>query len=355
MASLVYVGHGEDQSDTSSYSLATQPTGTAGTKRWVGIWGRKNSAGDGIPATCSVGGESLTAVSGSSVVGNISTDNTSFGARWFVGDVPVGGNQTIAFTFTADGGGGAAATMIRAGYVIYEGDDFSETPENTGTDEATATNDRTLAATLSRVSGGAYLLLGGISSTANITCTLTNISTEDADFQESSANNNIVAGHSNALSAGSDDIDATWAAGGTTDDAFLTILSLAPSGAQTLEPPLFTNTNTFFTQQIERTISAPFFVNSQTFFTQQLALNVTLEPPFFINDQAFFNPTIERTISAPFFQNDQTFFTQQVIIHGQWVPVDDSSSNVWGTIPINMSVWFPVNDSSSNIWTEIVG
>jgi hypothetical protein len=192
------------------------------------VWGRKNSAGPGLPATCSVGGEALTAVTGSLIDANISGDNTSFGARWFVGDVSVGGNQTIAFTFTADGGGGAAATMIRAGYAIYEGDGFSETPFDTVTDEATATNDRTLTGSIDSADGGAFLATGGISSTANIAATLTGIATEDADFQESSANNNIVFGHSNGLSSATGTtVQVVWAAGGTTDDAFWTVISLS--------------------------------------------------------------------------------------------------------------------------------
>jgi hypothetical protein len=234
-----FVSRNEDQAGTSSYSLASQTSGTAGKRRWLFVWGRKNSAGDGFPATASIGGEALTPVLNSQVLGNITTDNTKFGARWFVGDVSAGGSQTIAFTFTEDGGGGAAATMIRAGYVLYESQDLDDAVHDTLVDEATATNDRLLTGSIDVVEGGSLLGAGVISVTASIGCTLTGIATEDVDVQESSANNMIVAGHEDGLSVEANrTVTFTWAAGGSADDACISVLSLAPEAGTSLSGDL---------------------------------------------------------------------------------------------------------------------
>jgi hypothetical protein len=262
MAALTFVSQNEDQTDTNSYSIASQPSGTAGARRFAAIWGRKNSAGSGLPATCSIGGQALSPVAGSMIDGNITGDNTSMSARWFTGVVSVGGNQTVAFTFTSDGGGGAAATMIRAGFALYEGDGFSATPHDALVDEATASNDRTLTGTIDTADGGAVAGIGAISSSTSIGCTLTGLATEDFDIQESSANNNICAGHENGLSSETDrTITFAWAAGGSTDDACISVISLAPvehaltatgiaTGAPSVGAPALAQTHAFVATEV---------------------------------------------------------------------------------------------------------
>jgi hypothetical protein len=176
--------------------------------------------------------------------------------------VSVGGNQTIAFTFTSDGGGGAAATMIRAGFALYEGDGFSATPHDALVDEATASNDRTLTGTIDTADGGAVAGIGAISSSTSIGCTLSGLATEDFDIQESSANNNICAGHENSLSSETDrTITFAWAAGGSTDDACISVISLAPAehaltatgiatGAPSVGAPALAQTHAFVATEV---------------------------------------------------------------------------------------------------------
>ena len=111
-------------------------------------------------------------------------------------------------------------------------------------------------------------------------------------------------------------------------DAYLTAVGAAAADAQTIEPPLFTNNQTFFGPTVKLNLAPALFTNNQTFFGPTVELNIRpglftnnqtffgptlrmdqeLLPSLHINNQTFFGPTVKLNIVVPLFTNNQQFF-----------------------------------------------
>ena len=95
------------------------------------------------------------------------------------------------------------------------------------------------------------------------------------------------------------------------------VLLLEGGVAQTLEPGLFTNTQTFHSPTVSATYSltAGLFTNSQTFHAATVSPGpVDLSPSLLTNSQSFHAPTVSSTyaLTPSLFTNSQSFFAPTV-------------------------------------------
>ena len=105
---------------------------------------------------------------------------------------------------------------------------------------------------------------------------------------------------------------------------------------QTLVASLFTNTNTFYSGQINLQVTSSLFTNSQTFFGGQL--NLTIVAGLYTNPNTFFSGTVassSQTVIASLFTNTNTLFSGQVNLQVT-APVSVSYTHL--TLPTNREV-----------------
>jgi hypothetical protein len=100
--------------------------------------------------------------------------------------------------------------------------------------------------------------------------------------------------------------------------SFLIALEPAGSGAQTLTPSLFTNTNTFYAPTVSRgarTLTPSLFTNTNTFPAAVVRSVYTLTPAKYTDADSFFAPTVSRgaaTLAPSLFTNVNAFYAANV-------------------------------------------
>lgn len=77
--------------------------------------------------------------------------------------------------------------------------------------------------------------------------------------------------------------------------------------SQELDPPLLTNSQTFYAPQLNLTIAPSLLINTQTFYSEQINLNINF--PLLTNGQTFFGPKVGENVVAPLLINNQTFYS----------------------------------------------
>lgn len=93
----------------------------------------------------------------------------------------------------------------------------------------------------------------------------------------------------------------------------------AASGAQTLTPSLFTNTQTFYAPTVTRgavSLAPSLFTNTQTFYGPTVSATYGLTPALFTNTQTFYAATVTPgavTLAPDLFTNSQTFYAATVV------------------------------------------
>lgn len=100
------------------------------------------------------------------------------------------------------------------------------------------------------------------------------------------------------------------------------IFTAAPSGAQTLTPALFTNTNTFYLTTITQTgppqsLLPSLYSNVNTFYAATVAASNEITPDLYDNTNVFYSPIVTiaggaQTLLPPFYINTNVFYSATV-------------------------------------------
>jgi len=110
----------------------------------------------------------------------------------------------------------------------------------------------------------------------------------------------------------------TLAVSGDTAAVFAALEEYTPSGAQTLTPSLFTNTNTFYGPTVSAgsvDLAPSLFTNTNTFFAATISQGTTLSPSLYTNTQTFYAPAITVggvSLAPGLFTNTNSFFAPAV-------------------------------------------
>lgn len=113
---------------------------------------------------------------------------------------------------------------------------------------------------------------------------------------------------------------------GNSQSITVAVRGYTAAGGATVEPPLYTNTQSFFGPTIQRTLQPALYVDSDTIFSLSIrrsiapaahtntaaffthAVSRTLAPALHTNAAAFFGPTLRTTVYPALLTNDQAFF-----------------------------------------------
>lgn len=122
-----------------------------------------------------------------------------------------------------------------------------------------------------------------------------------------------------------------------------TSFAVAPFAALsgvTLQPALFTNTNTFYSPTVASayTIAPALFVNTNTFYTAAISYDQVIEPALFVNTNAFYNTF---AYLYPFHPNDVRPGGSSVV-PGPRGPMPPAPNAARGAMPLSTSVRQPM-------------
>lgn len=309
-----------------SWGTGLSHTAEAGSDRLLVLVVGREAGSDTSQATAATyGGQAMTLIDGASIA--LLEGTTSISCHiFYLLESGIAAASSANFSITWSGAAPGAAFYSHA---FFSGANQSTQPVS-GAENATDTN----VASGSTFSTGAVtteadgLVVAAFDSGAAVNFTWTAPTTAVAEQDDASAGFTLAVAYD--ATTGSNVTPSGTVGGATSNRCAMVAASFKPagSGAQTLTPSLFTNTQTFYAPTVGRgavSLTPSLFTNSQTFHGPTVTANYGLTPTLFTNTQTFHAATVTPggvTLTPALFTNSQTFYAATAEIVAFWEAVD---------------------------------